>query len=163
MDAGKTRDHQRELMFFIDSKGSRLCRSSNTMVHSQRYGSTRSFNSNGEKSIQKSRMTARTKYGKTSNIPICKGVLQVCIYNLSTLLLNIYVEIIMLDVLEKWDKDISIGGRKGTNLRYPDDTTLIAGTKDDIAEIITKVKRASEESGLYLNVKKTKVMTIGNW
>ena len=44
---------------------------------------------------------------------------------------------------------------------YADDTTLIAGTKDDLAEIITKVKRSIEEDGLYLNVKKTKVMTIG--
>ena len=48
----------------------------------------------------------------------------------------------MLDVLEKWDKGISIGGRKVTNLRYVDDTTLIAGTNDDLSELITKVKRA---------------------
>ena len=67
----------------------------------------------------------------------------------------------MRDVLEKWDKGISIGGRKVTNLRYADDTTLIAGTKDDLTELITKVKRVSEEDGLYLNVKKTKVMTTG--
>ena len=38
----------------------------------------------------------------------------------------------MRDVLEKWDKGISIGGRKVTNLRYADDTTLIAGTKYDL-------------------------------
>ena len=63
----------------------------------------------------------------------------------------------MRDVLEIWDKVISIGGRKVTNLRYADDTTLIA--KDDLTELITKVKRASEEALLYLNVKKTKVMT----
>ena len=61
----------------------------------------------------------------------------------------------------KLDKGISIGGRKVTNLRYADDTTLIAGTKYDLTEIITKVKRASEEAGLYLNVKKTKVMNTG--
>ena len=56
---------------------------------------------------------------------------------------------------------IRIGGRKVINLRYADDTTLISGTKDDIIELITKVKRASEEAGLYLNVKKTNVMTTG--
>ena len=67
----------------------------------------------------------------------------------------------MRDVLEKWDKGISIGGRKVINLRYADETTLIAGTKDDITELITKVKRASEEAGLYLIIKKTKVMTTG--
>ena len=67
----------------------------------------------------------------------------------------------MRDVLEKCDKGNSIGGRKVTNLRYADDTTLIAGTKYDLTELITKVKRSSEEVGLYLNVKKTKLMTIG--
>ena len=46
----------------------------------------------------------------------------------------------MQDVLEKWDKGISIGGRKVTNLRYADDTTLIAGIKYDFTELITKVK-----------------------
>ena len=64
-------------------------------------------------------------------------------------------------VLEKWDKGISIDGRKVTNRRYADDTTLIAGTKDDLIELITKVKIASQEAGLFLNVKKTKVMTTG--
>ena len=54
-----------------------------------------------------------------------------------------------------------VGGRKMSNLRYADDTTLIAGTKDDLTELTTKVKRVSEEAGLYLNVKKTKVLTTG--
>ena len=103
--------------------------------------------------------TVRTEYGETSNIPIGKGVRQGCI--LSPLLFNIYAERIMRDVLEEWDKGISICGRKVTNLRYSDETTLLAGTKDDLTELITKVKRASEEAGLYLNVKKTKVMTTG--
>ena len=103
--------------------------------------------------------TVRTEYGETSKIPIGKGVRLGCI--LSPLLFNIYAERIMRDVLEKLDKDISIGGRKVTNLRYADDTTLIAETKDDLKDLITKVKRASEEAGLYLNVKKTKVMTTG--
>ena len=67
----------------------------------------------------------------------------------------------MRDVLAKWYKGISIVERKVTNLRYADDTTLKAGTKYDLTELITKVKRASEEAGLYLNVKKIKVMTTG--
>ena len=60
--------------------------------------------------------TVRTEYGETSNIHIVKVVRQGFI--LSPLLFNIYAEIIIRDVLEKWDKDISIGGRKVTNLRY---------------------------------------------
>ena len=92
--------------------------------------------------------TVRTEYGETSNIPIGKGVRQGCI--LSPLLFNIYIERKKRYVLEKWDKGIIIGGRKVTNLRYADDTTLIAGTKDDLTELITKVKKTSEEAGLYI-------------
>ena len=78
------------------------------------------------------------EYGETSNISIGKGVWQGCI--LSPLLFNIYAERIMRYVLEKWDKGISIRGRKDKNLRYPDETTLIVGIKDDLTELITKVK-----------------------
>ena len=46
-------------------------------------------------------------------------------------------------VVEKFDKGIIMGGKKVTNLRYADDNTLIAGTKDDLIELITKVKITS--------------------
>ena len=49
-----------------------------------------------------------------------------------------------------------------TNLRYADDTTLLAGTKEDLIELVGTVRRASEKAGLYLNVGKTKVMTTGD-
>ena len=49
-----------------------------------------------------------------------------------------------------------------TNLRYADDTTLLAGTKEDLTELVGRVSRASEKAGLYLNVVKTKVMTTGD-
>ena len=83
----------------------------------------------------------RTEYGEISKIPIGKGVRQGCI--LSPLLFNIYADRIIRDFLEKWDKGINIGVRKVTNMRNADDTTLIAGTTDDITELITKVKRRS--------------------
>ena len=104
--------------------------------------------------------TVRTEYVETSSIPIGKGVRQG--YILSPFLFNIYAERIMLYVLEKLDKGIGrkpISGRKVINLRYADDTTLIAVIQYDPRELIKKVKRVSEEAGLYLNVKKTKVMT----
>ena len=49
-----------------------------------------------------------------------------------------------------------------TNLRYTDDTTLLAGTNEDLIELVERVRRASEKAGLYLNVVKTKVMTTGD-
>ena len=64
----------------------------------------------------------------------------------------------MREALEDWDGGISIGGRRITNLRYADDTTLIAETKNDLIAIMEIVKLASEKAGLYLNVGNTKVM-----
>ena len=49
-----------------------------------------------------------------------------------------------------------------TNLRYADDTTLLAGTKEDLTELVERVRRASEKAGLYLNVGKTKVKNTGD-
>ena len=103
--------------------------------------------------------TVRTGFGETDNIDIGKGVRQGCI--LSPLLCNIYAENIMREALEEWERGISIGGRMVTNLRYADDTTLLAGTKEDLVELVGRVRRASEKAGLYLNVGKTKGMTTG--
>ena len=71
---------------------------------------------------------------------------------LSPLLFNIYAENIMREALEEWESGISIGGRIVTNLRYADDTTLLAGTKEEWIEPVERVRRASEKAGLYLNV-----------
>ena len=68
----------------------------------------------------------------------------------------------MREASEEWEKGISIGGRMVTDLTYADDTTLLAGTKEDLIELVGRVRRASEKAGLYLNVGKTKVMTTGD-
>ena len=81
-------------------------------------------------------------------------------YPLTTTVQYLYAEHIMREALEEWESGISIGGRMVTNLRYADDTTLLAGTKEDLIELVERVRGASEKAGLYLNVGKTKVMTI---
>ena len=91
----------------------------------------------------KQESTIRTEIGETDTINIGKGVRQGCI--LSPLLFNIYTENIMRDALEDWDGGISIRGRRTTNLRYADDTTLIAETKNDLIVIMERVKLASEK------------------
>src|SRR5688572_26225815 len=55
-----------------------------------------------------------------------------------------------------------IGGRNINNLRYADDTSLLAETKDGLKHLITRVKEKSEDFGLFLNIKKTKIMTTAN-
>ena len=104
--------------------------------------------------------TVRTEFEETDNIDIGKGVRQGCI--LSPLLFNIYAENIMREALEEWESGISIGGRMVTNLRYADDTTLLAGTKEYLIELVERVRRASEKAGLYLKVGKTNVLSTRN-
>ena len=52
-----------------------------------------------------------------------------------------------------------MGGRKINNLKYADDTTLIAESKEELLQLVTRVKQKSAQSGLYLNLKKTKVIS----
>src|SRR5215467_15053331 len=60
------------------------------------------------------------------------------------------------------DKGIRIGGRIVNNLRYADDTTLLAESEEDLKYLLTKVKEESLKMGLHLNMKKTKIMATGN-
>src|ERR1043165_3213268 len=57
------------------------------------------------------------------------------------------------------EEGIKIAGRIMNNLRYADDTTLLAGKKKDLVELIRRLKSESEKAGLYFNIKKTKIMT----
>jgi hypothetical protein len=104
--------------------------------------------------------TVRTENGDTEWFTIGQGVRQGCI--LSPYLFNIYAEYIMRKAFDEFDGQVSVGGRTITNLRYADDTTLIARTAEELLELIGRVKAASEQYGLYLNVKKTKIMICGD-
>ena len=61
--------------------------------------------------------------------------------------------------LEELDIGVRMGGRKINNLRYADDTTLLAESKEELLQLVTSVKEKSALAGLYLNLKKTKVMS----
>ena len=77
----------------------------------------------------------KTEFGETEEFDIGKGVRQSCI--LSPLLFNMYAEKIMREALDKWEGGFGIG-QVVTNLRYADDTTVVAGTKEDIIEIMER-------------------------
>ena len=104
--------------------------------------------------------TVRTGHGTTDWFQIGKGVLQGCI--LSSCLFNVYAEYIMRNAgLEKAQTGIKIAGRNINNLRYADDTALMAESEDELKSILMKVKEESEKVGLKLDIQKTKIMASG--
>ena len=109
--------------------------------------------------------TARTGHGTTDWFQIGKGVLQGCI--LSLCLFNLYAEYIMRKAgLEEAQVGIKTAGRNINNLRYAGDTTLIAGSEEELKSLLLKVKEESEKVGLKLNIQKTKIIAsspITSW
>jgi hypothetical protein len=100
----------------------------------------------------------RTSNGDTDWFKIGRGLRQGCI--LSPNLFNIYSEDIMRDVLDGFDGGVKFGGIKITNLRYADDTTLICSSREELISLLKRIKELSEEKGLLLNTKKTKIMVV---
>ena len=104
--------------------------------------------------------TVRTGHGTTDWFQIGKGVRQGCL--LSPCLFNLYTEYIMRDAgLEEAQAGIKIAGRNINNLRYADDTTLIAESEEELRSLLMKVKEESEKVGLKLNIQKMKMMASG--
>ena len=109
--------------------------------------------------------TVRTGHGTTDWFQIGKGVRQGCI--LSPCLFNLYAEYIMRNTgLEETQAGIKIAGRNINNLRYADDTTLMAESEEELKSLLMKVKMESEKVGLKLNIQKMKIMAsspITSW
>ena len=104
--------------------------------------------------------TVRTGHRTTTDwFQIGKGICQSCI--LSPCLFNLYAEYIMRNAgLKEVQGGIEIAGRNINNLRYADDTTLMA-ENEELKSLLMKVKEESEKVGLKLNIQKTKIMASG--
>ena len=103
--------------------------------------------------------TVRTGHGTTDWFQIGKGLRQSCI--LSPCLFNLYAKYIMRNAgLEEAQAGIKTAGRNINNLRYADDTTLMAEI-EELKNLLMKVKEESEKVGLKLNIQKTKIMASG--
>ena len=109
--------------------------------------------------------TVRTRHGTTNWFQRVKGVCQGCL--LSPCLFNLYAEYIMRNAgLEEAQAGIKIARRNINNLRYADNTTLMAESKEELKSLLMKVKEESEKVGLKLNIQKTKIMAsspITSW
>ena len=106
-----------------------------------------------------------TRHGTTDWFQIGKGVCQSCI--LSPYLFNVYAEYIMRSAgLDEAHAGIKTARRNINNLRYADDTTLMAESKKELKSLLMKVKEESEKVGLKFNIQKTKIMAsslITSW
>ena len=81
---------------------------------------------------------------------------------MSLYLFNLYAEYIMRNAgLEETQAGIKIAGRNINNLRYADDSTLMAEIEEELKSLLMKVKEESENVGLKLNIQKTKIMASG--
>ena len=109
--------------------------------------------------------TVRPGHGTADWFQIGRGIYQGCI--LSPCLFNLYSEYIMQNAgLDEAQDGIKIAGRNINNLRYADDTTLMAESEEELKSLLMKVKEESEKIGLNLNIQKTKIMAsspITSW
>ena len=104
--------------------------------------------------------TVGTRHETTEWFQIGKGVCQS--YILSPSLLNFYAEYVLWNAgLDEAQAGIKITGRYINNLRYADDTTLVAESKEEPKRLLLKLKEESEKAGLKLNIQNMKIMASG--
>ena len=104
--------------------------------------------------------TVRTGHGTTDWFQIGKAVRQGCI--LSSCLFNLYAEYIIWNAkLDEAQAGISIDRKNINNFRYADDTAIMAESKEELKNLLKKVKEESEKVGLKLNIQKTTIMASG--
>ena len=104
--------------------------------------------------------TVQTGHGTIDWFQIGKGVCQGC--KLSTCLFDLYADYIMRNAgLEETQAGIKTAGRNINNLKYADDTILMAESEEEQRSLLMKVKEESEKAGLKLSIQKTKIMSSG--
>ncbi|XP_055288061.1 triple QxxK/R motif-containing protein isoform X1 [Moschus berezovskii] len=156
----KAREFQKNIYFcFIYYAKAFDCVHHNKLENSERDGNTRPSDLPLEKPVCRSGSTVRTGHGTTDWFQMGKGVRQGCI--LSPCLFNLYAEYIMRNAgLNEAHTGIKIARKNINNLRYADDTTLMAES-EELKNLLMKVKEEREKVGLKLNIQKTKIMTSG--
>src|SRR5574337_645492 len=135
----------------------KLFGSQQTVENSSRDGNTRHLTCLLRNLYAGQEATVRAGHGTRDWFQMGKGVRQGCI--LSHCLFNLHAESIMRNAgLEEAKAGIKISRRNINNLRYADDTTLMAESEEELKSLLMKVKEESEKVGLKLNIQKTKIM-----
>ena len=130
------------------------------MENSSRDGNTRPLTCLLRNLYAGQEVTVRTGHGTTDWFQIGKGVRQGCI--LSPCLFNLYAGYIVRNArLEEAQAGIKIAGRNINNLRYADDTTLMAESEEELKSLVMKMKEENKKVGLRLNIQKSKIMASG--
>ena len=154
---GKAREFQKNIYFcFIDYAKAFDCVDHNKLENSERDWNSRPPDLPPEESVCRSGSN-RTGHGATDWFQIGKAVRQGCI--LLPCLFNLYAEYIRRNTgLEEAQSGIKIARRNINNLRYADDTILMAESEEKLKSLLMKVKEESEKVGLRFNIQKTKIM-----
>ena len=142
--SSKKQEFQKNIYFcFIDNTNKAFdCIDHNKLVNSERDGNNRPLYLPPEKPVCRSKTTVRTGHGKKDWFQIGKGLRQGCI--LSPCLFNFYAEYIMRNAgLDEAQAGIKIAGRNINNLRYADDTTLMAESEEELKILLMNVKEES--------------------
>lgn len=105
--------------------------------------------------------TARVKVEQevSEKVPIKRGVRQGCV--MSPMLFNVYSEAVFEGALKYRHEGVKIGGEVINNIRYADDTAIMAESLEDLQTLLNAVNNACKEKGLSVNTKKTKWMVVG--
>lgn len=102
--------------------------------------------------------SVRTEKGISQQVEIQRGVRQGCV--LSPLLFNLYSEEIFVRALSECEEGIKINGETVNNIRYADDTVIIAESQEALQNLLNRISQTGKEYGLNINVRKTKVMAV---
>ena len=153
----KAREFEKNIYFcFIDYTKAFDCVDHSKLENSSRDGNTRPCYLTPENLYTGQEATVRTGHRTTDWFQIGKGMCQICM--LSPCLFNLYAEYIMRNAgLGEAQAGIKIARRNINNLRYADDTTLTAESKE-LKSLLMKVKEENKKDGLKLNIQKTKIM-----